>query len=141
MTRDLFFQKIAGFISAVYSLETELSAFSQDPRLTPQQQTLLRILFFSGPQNLSQLSHCMNMNLPNCSREVKKLSLTGFLHKQGSQEDKRIIEISLSPEGKNLIESAMIKMLDRYFQIKPDWTPEKAQKWVDAMDMLKEELF
>lgn len=141
MTKDDLFNKTASFISKIHDFESSLSTAGGDDRLTSQQLDLLQILYFSGPKNLSGLSHCMNINLPNSSREVKKLTQQGFIQKQISAEDKRITELSLTEEGTAKVDSFLELMKEHFFSQSGEWKPERILRCIKSIEILEEELF
>ena len=141
MTEDDLFRRIAAFISNIHSLESDLAQIIQDGELTPLQQDLLRVLYFSGPRNLSSLSACMNMNLPNSSREVKRLSASGLIQKRMSLQDKRIVEISLTDRGRNKVEIGLKAMKESLLSTSKEWTPERMERIVSSLNILENEIF
>ncbi|MDA3957667.1 MarR family transcriptional regulator [Oceanispirochaeta sp.] len=141
MTEDDVFQRVAAFISNIHTLESDLAQLIQDNELTSLQQDLLRILYFSGPRNLSSLSTCMNMNLPNSSREVKRLSEAGLILKENSLLDKRVTELSLSDSGRRKVEEGLEKMKASLFSSSGEWTTRRVERVLASLTILEEELF
>lgn len=141
MTKDDLFKRTASFISKVYNFETSLSGQGGDEDVTSLQFDLLQILYYSGPKNLSGLSRCMNINLPNSSREVKKLTHLGLIQKSSSSEDKRKTELSLTAEGAQKVEAFMDKMKENFFKQDREWDQKRIEKCIAAISILEEELF
>lgn len=140
MTKDDFFSRTANFISKIHDLEARLSTQGEDDHVTAQQFEILKILYFSAQKDLSGLSKCMNINLPNSSREVKKLTQLGYIHKSSSIEDKRKIELSLTAEGRMKVEESLVKMKDDFFIQNEDWTEERIERCIKSIDILEKEL-
>ena len=82
----------------------------------------------------------MNINLPNSSREVKKLTQLGYIQKSSSIEDKRKTELSLTTEGRTKVEEFLEKMKDDFFAQYGDWTEERIERCIKSIDVLEEEL-
>ena len=141
MNKDDLFDRTAHLISKIHDLEARLSRQGGDEHVTAQQFDLLKILYFSVPKNLSELSKCMNINLPNSSREVKKLTQLGYIQKSSSIEDKRKTELSLTTEGRTKVEEFLEKMKDDFFDQYGDWTEERIERCIKSIDVLEEELF
>jgi MarR family transcriptional regulator, teicoplanin-associated locus regulator len=141
MTKDDLFNKTANLISKIHDLEASLKGQGGDAEVTSLQFDLLQILYFSGPNNLSGLSHCMNINLPNSSREVKKLTNLGFIQKNSSPEDKRKTELSLTKKGLQKVEFFMEEMKKTFFDQNKDWSQDRIKRCIDSIDILEEELF
>ena len=83
----------------------------------------------------------MNINLPNSSREVKKLTQLGYINKSSSIEDKRKTELSLTTEGRTKVEEFLEKMKDDFFAQYGDWTEERIERCIKSINVLEEELF
>ena len=141
MKKDLLFKRTAQFITAIHRFEDLLYRHSVHHQLTPAHRQILQILYFSGPQNLSALSSCMNMNLPNCSREVKKMNLLGYVEKRDSPTDRRMTELSLSKNGRRKIEELLGSMKETFFARSGEWTEKRMKQCIRNMDVLEEDLF
>ncbi|WP_158546933.1 MarR family winged helix-turn-helix transcriptional regulator [Oceanispirochaeta sp. M1] len=141
MTKDDLFNRTANLISKIHDLEASLKGQGGDAEVTSLQFDLLQILYYSGPKNLSALSHCMNINLPNSSREVKKLTSLGFIQKESSPDDKRKTELSLTKKGTRKVEGFMEDMKKRFFDMNKDWCPERIKRCIESIDILEKELF
>jgi DNA-binding MarR family transcriptional regulator len=141
MDQDIIFKRTAAFISDLHNLESSLSGSTGKGTLTPLQQNLLRILYFSNPKTLSSLSECMNMNMPNTSREVKKLAQQELIVKSQSPDDKRIIELSLAEKGNKIVEFWLEKMKTAFFQNSGSWDDARSRCFLDSLSVLEKELF
>jgi DNA-binding MarR family transcriptional regulator len=141
MTEDDVFRRAAAFISNIHSIESDLAQLIQDQELTPLQQNMLRILYFAGPKNLSSLSQCMNMNLPNSSREVKRLSEAGLILKGSSPFDRRVTQLTLTDSGKRKVEEGLELMKESLFSSSGEWTPHRIERVLSSLTILEDELF
>ncbi|MBI9106346.1 MAG: MarR family transcriptional regulator [Spirochaetales bacterium] len=141
MDNDLIFKRTADFISDLHELESSLLSCGGKSILTPLQSNLLQILYFTPGKTLGALSTCMNMNMPNTSREVKKLTEQGLITKFNAPNDKRIIELSLSDEGRKLIETRLSQMKEAFFSQSGEWTEDRARRFLGSLDILEKELF
>jgi len=65
---------------------------------------LLQVVYRHNRLTISEVSDLLNISLPNCSRYVKNAIQQGYIHKEIDLLDKRIYYISLSPEGKEIVE-------------------------------------
>jgi len=140
MNKDLAFQKLVEMISDVHQVEDDLLAGVRGIDLTEQQLNMMTILSLSGPKNLSTLSRCMNINLPNCSREVKKLSHRGLIQKSPSKEDKRVTDLSLTPEGERTVQSLFLEMKSLFFKRSGAWDEARSSRLMQAAELIREEL-
>ncbi len=141
MTKDDLFNRTARLISRIHDFEAKLTEQGGDEHVTAQQFDVLKILYFTSQKNLSELSKCMNINLPNSSREVKKLTQLGYIQKSSSIEDKRKTELSLTTEGRTKVEKFLEKMKDDFYAQGGVWTVERIERCIKSIDVLEEELF
>lgn len=119
------FYKVTSFISSIHDLEIRIGAKIQDRELSPSQHTILQVLGLNGSKSLGNISSCVGMNLPNTSREVKKLQELGLVTKKKSAKDKRITEIDLSDKGKEWVGRS-------FAQLEKEFFTQNASKWDDA---------
>ena len=141
MTKDDLINRTGQLISKIHAFETSLGGQGGDHEVTALQLDLLQILYFTGRKNLSSLSQCLNINLPNSSREVKKLTNTGFIEKKISLDDKRKTDLTLSEKGKSKVESSLDEMKNQFFDTSKNWSPERIESCINAIDVLENEIF
>lgn len=137
----MLFNKAASFIAGLHDLEQKLSEGVDTGNLTPLQHHLLRVLYYDHPKTLGALSDCMNMNMPNTSREIKKLVQINLVVKTHSLKDKRIIELSLSSDGKQKVERVLFQMRRRFFETSGHWSEERSRQLLDSIEIIEKELF
>lgn len=141
MDKDIIFKRTAAFISNLHDLESSLSTGADKGNLTPLQHSILQILYFTNPKTLSALSECMNMNMPNTSREVKKLTELNLISKSQSENDKRITNLSLTAEGSAIIETGLNHMRDEFFRNTGSWSERRIKRFLESLDVLEQDLF
>jgi len=141
MSTDEVFRRTAAFISNIHTLESELEQLVENREFSTLQQNLLRILYFSCSKNISALSACMNMNLPNTSREVKHLTDAGLILKTPSPRDRRIVELSLTDEGRRKVEEGLVQMKEKLFAATGEWTRERMERYLKGLSLVEAELF
>jgi len=141
MTKDEVFRRTAAFISSIHTLESSLEQLIDDREYSSLQLNLMRILYFSSPRSLSSLSACVNMNLPNTSREIRRLTEAGVICKTVSPRDRRITELSLTETGKRKVEEGLELMKDTLFSSQGEWSQERIEKYLESLSVLESELF
>lgn len=78
MDNNHLFQKFIAFTAAVHQITNDISKDVNSDGLTPLQYKIVEYIAVSQPVTLSEISDCMNMSMPNTSRELKKLSEKGY---------------------------------------------------------------
>ena len=84
------------------SLEDEL--FSRH-ELTPQQYNVLRLLRGEHPGTLPTLALASRLvsHAPDITRMLDKLESRGLIHRQRSPDNRRVVQVGISPEGLSLL--------------------------------------
>lgn len=140
MDRDIMFSRIIGFISKVHGIEATFKDIKVG-ELTNLQQEMLLILYLSCSYTLSGLSECLNINLPNCSREVKKLTESGYVQKSISTVDKRKTELQLTTFGSEQVEQYLYTIKESFYKSRTDFNDDKIDRIISAIDLLEQEVF
>lgn len=79
--------------------------FVKSENITPQQYNILRILRGSGvPLSTLQLRERMLDKMSDTSRIVERMITKGLLQKQTSKKDKRMVDVSITLGGIQLLE-------------------------------------
>lgn len=141
MTQDELFRITARFISNVHGFETRYARDRSAGDVTDLQFSLLQVLYFTGSYCMSDLSRCLNTNLPNTSREVKKLVLLDYVARQPSPIDRRQTNLSLTAKGKELIEGTMDDMKKQFFKTSGEWTEKRIKECINSIEILEKEIF
>ena len=67
---------------------------------------LLMTLWVSGPQETRQLARVLRVSRPSIVSAVDTLERNGHVTRASSEEDRRLVLVSLTPEGRRLVERA-----------------------------------
>lgn len=84
--------------------------FVKSENLTPQQYNILRILRGAGkPLSTLQLRERMLDKMSDTSRIVERMVAKGLLQKTTSEKDKRMVDVSITTFGMDLLEKLDFK--------------------------------
>ncbi|WNG20628.1 MarR family winged helix-turn-helix transcriptional regulator [Cystobacter fuscus] len=72
--------------------------------MTPPQLAVLEALLHLGPMSQGELGRKLLRSNPNMTAVLDNLERNGWLQRERSPEDRRVVVVSLTPEGKSLIE-------------------------------------
>lgn len=72
--------------------------------ISPAQSEVLRILDLSGPMSLGELGNYLIAEGGHPSRLVDRMVQSGYLRREAAEEDRRRIEISLTPLGRDKVD-------------------------------------
>lgn len=113
--RSTYHRSRANILYTAIWLNEYVRKFMEQYGLTPQQHNILRIVYNSDkPMNVLQIRDRMFEKLSDASRLIDRLEAKGLLKKKKSTSDKRLVEITLTEDGKLLTEkiAAAILQLD-----------------------------
>ena len=86
--------------------------------------------------SVREIHNCVNLEKPRVSRAVKKVENSGLVEKTGSEQDHRLVKISLTPEGYAVLE----KLLPLVTRIEADilarFSPEELTQLSSIMEKL-----
>jgi len=100
-----------------------------------QFHTLRRIT--NGRASVSELADCLHVSQPNVSRAVEELVQKGYVTRERMQEDRRRLELSLTPAAEMLfqnIQQELDNLLEKNFDSLSD---DEIEKLYEAIEILK----
>lgn len=102
---------------------------------TSQFHTLRRIM--NGRTSVSELADCLHVSQPNVSRAVDELVQKGYVTRERTAEDRRRLELSLTPAAETLfqnIHQELDNLLEKNFDTLSD---DEIEKLYEAIEILK----
>lgn len=119
-------------------LENYINGHLKAYDLSHQQYNILRILKGSHPKALSVLEIKSRMidKMSNVSRLIEKLKQKKFVTRQENTKDRRLVEIEITEEGRQVLDKIMQKM-----PTEPNFldniNTEEAKQLVELLDKLR----
>jgi DNA-binding MarR family transcriptional regulator len=141
MDNNHLFQKFVAFSAAVHQITNDITKDVKSEALTPLQYKILEYIAVSQPVTLSEISDCMQMSMPNTSRELKKLSEKGVCSRITDPDDRRKQGITLSAAGEALMNEAFQRIAARFEQRIENITAEERKEIEQALDLLQHKVF
>jgi|SRR6185295_1506759 len=74
--------------------------------MTVSQSYCLRDLYFKGPRTMSQLAEMLRVRLSTMTGVIDQLEAKGLVERLDHPEDRRSLQVRLTPEGKKFYQSA-----------------------------------
>jgi MarR family transcriptional regulator, teicoplanin-associated locus regulator len=141
MDKNLFFQAVINFISNVHSSTHFLKKDARSNKITPQQHSILEYVFFSKEVTTSQVADCLNISLPNASRELKKLFKLNLIVKESNEKDRRKTTISLSEPGQNLMLRTFERIQKNFWKQAEELSEDEMRSIISSMKVLEKKVF
>ena len=105
--------------SIAKSVQTLFAPLVAQSDLAPQQVAVLLELSQNGPRRMGELADILCLTNTNISPLCKCLESMGYLVRQRSDKDERIVLVSLSPKGEEFVqtlENSMEQRLQPFLQ-------------------------
>ncbi|MCD6545972.1 MAG: MarR family transcriptional regulator [Thermotogae bacterium] len=118
-----------------FNVKVEGRKVLKDFDITPSQFDILQKLFFMGEMRLTDLSDMLGITKGTASGIVKRLVDYGYVEKVKSQIDRRVYNLSITNEGKKVIEEVINRRIEYIKRVFSSFD-EKTQK--AFLDHLKE---
>ena len=141
MDKNQFFQAIISFIGNMHSSTHFLTKDARSNKITPQQHSILEYVFFSKEVTTSQVADCLNISLPNASRELKKLFKLDLIVKESNAKDRRKTTISLSEPGQNLMLRTFERIQKNFWKQAGELSEDEMKSIIFSMDILEKNVF
>ncbi|HEX5746373.1 MAG TPA: MarR family transcriptional regulator [Archangium sp.] len=89
---------------AMETLGAQLQRHLASLEITPPQLAVLEALLHVGPMSQSELGRKLLRSNPNMTALLDNLERGNWIHRERSPEDRRVVVVSLTPEGRRVIE-------------------------------------
>jgi MarR family 2-MHQ and catechol resistance regulon transcriptional repressor len=89
---------------ATETLGGQLQRHLASLELTPPQFAVLEALLHVGPMSQSELGRKLLRSNPNMTAVLDNLERSKWIQRERSPEDRRVVVVSLTPEGRRVIE-------------------------------------
>ena len=107
-----------------------------DTPLLPPQLSVLTLLGETS-YNLSELAELHGVSLPTMSNTISKLVSEGWVARQRSQTDRRIVMLTLTPVGQQLIEKIGQKLINKLASHLSELTDSDLETLQDSLAILQ----
>ena len=141
MDKSILFNKLVSFSASVHRVTHELTKDVRSGSITQVQYKILENIAVSQPVTPSEINDCMQMSMPNTSRELSKLSEKNLIEKISDSKDKRKQYIRLSQDGEMLMNEAFASIESRFLERIQNATKEDLKDIERAIDILQSKLF
>jgi DNA-binding MarR family transcriptional regulator len=143
MDKTALFQKVINLTTSMHQVTHELTkevkskAFS----VTPVQYRIMEFIAVGQPVTLSEICDCLDLSMPNASRELRKLKEKDLCEKVVAVDDKRKHIIRLSEKGQNMMNAAFQGIEARFLERIQHVSEEDLAQIDFALDVLQSKVF
>lgn len=139
--KEVLFQQTVAFVASVHQVHTEWTKLIPMEGITPLQYRIIEYLMVHQPLSPSQISACMDVSMPNTSRELKKLTDKGLCVKFNDPSDRRKQYFQLSPVGEQYMGQAFACMQAQLSTQLESLSEAELGRITEAMQLLQATVF
>jgi DNA-binding MarR family transcriptional regulator len=110
--------------SAAVRLLRHARAADVEMDLDGPRASLLSVLVFGGPQSVSRLARVEQVSPPAVTKMVDALVAAGFVRRERSTTDRRVVNVAATPAGRRLIDRGRAARVRAVETLLEDATPE-----------------
>lgn len=130
--------KVKALLNIIYTanwISSKQNAFFKPYGISPQQFNILRILKGAGkPIKVQTIKERMIERAPNATRLMDKLCSKSLIERIACPEDRRVVHISITIKGLNLLESISKEMKNDYIE---NLTDDEASVLSNLLDKIR----
>jgi len=141
MENKTLFEKFVAFTSAVHQVTNEMTIEVKSDTITPVQYKILEFITVSSHVTLSEISNCLNISMPNASRELRKLYEDKLCEKVLDSNDRRKQFIHLTTKGEQMMQESFQIIETRFNQRMENVSQEEKEEINQAIDLLQKKVF
>jgi MarR family transcriptional regulator, teicoplanin-associated locus regulator len=141
MDKTALFYKLVSFTTSVHRVTHELTKDARTDLISQVQYNILEYITVSQPVTPSEINECLNMSMPNTSRELNKLHEKNLIEKLNDSEDRRKLSIRLSQDGEALMNQAFAIIESRFLERIQNASEADLKEIEQAIDTLQMKLF
>ena len=116
------------FVRAYDTIDSRLRSALREEGLTPSQLGVLEALMHIGPMVQSELAEKLLTSPSNLTTVLDNLERDGMVRRQRSTEDRRQVEVSLTSDGRELIEDVFPSHAQRITRLFGALDPEEQEE-------------
>ena len=102
--------------------------------LTVSQSYSMRDLYFNGPRSMSELAAQLGVRLSTMTGVIDQLEGKGLVERLDHPEDRRSLQVRLTPEGKKLYQSAREAFLSHLAPLVENRSPADCEKIISFLE-------
>lgn len=141
MKNKTLFEKFVAFTSAVHQVTNDMTTEVKSDTITPVQYKILEFITVSSHVTLSEISNCLNISMPNASRELRKLYEDKLCEKVLDSNDRRKQFIHLTTKGEQMMQESFQIIETRFNKRMENVSQEEKEEINQAIDLLQKKVF
>ncbi|MUK89356.1 MarR family transcriptional regulator [Ornithinibacillus sp. L9] len=134
MSENLSLKAFVVLMKASKSIQEKVKKDISDHGMKTSDFAVLEALYHKGRQTVREISQAVLINTGSITYVIDKLETKGYLERSNCQEDRRVVYIQITDQGKQLMDEIFPKHQKVIDQLFADVTDEEK---VNLIDILK----
>jgi DNA-binding MarR family transcriptional regulator len=114
----------------------EYQTTSKEYDLSISQLFFLRTLYLKGEMTMGSISEALHITPPSATTTAEKLIKQELIVRKEPPSDRRVVMVSLSPKGKDLMDRFMAARKKRWRELMEHLLPKEQEKIVSSLRQL-----
>jgi MarR family transcriptional regulator, 2-MHQ and catechol-resistance regulon repressor len=106
-------------------------------KLSITEFSVLEVLFYEGKQTIQQIGNRILISSGSMTYVIDKLEQKGIIKRNDCREDRRVIHITLTTEGMEMMENIMPKYQDMVDSLFEDLTSDESELLVNCLKRVR----
>ena len=119
------------------SVQSAIRRHSEPHGLTVEEFAVLNALRARGPSPVSQVARALNYDSTSVSRSAFRLTEQGVLDSERSDEDRRVVILSLTDRGDMVVREIAEGVDDTYRQLLLGVSPDELDGFVNTIEIIR----
>ncbi len=109
------------------------SDFLSKSNITNAQMIMLASIHDYNECNIKTLARQRGISPPTATGLVDRLVRTGYVKRSTIPEDRRVVIVSLTKKGENIVQSFLVTVKNRWKNILTELTPEEQEEYLNIL--------
>lgn len=114
-------------------MQDQLKDWLHKYKLTTTEYSVLQVLYQKGKQSVQQISKSVWLTSGSMTYVIDRLQEKGYLSRSDCKEDRRVVYVTITDEGKELMDVISPFLLDRISTMFQQTTEEEQQLLIDIL--------
>src|SRR5579875_831788 len=101
---------------------------------------ILLALANNGPMAVGQLANVFQLDISTISRQIAPIVGAGFVAKERDEIDKRLVRLTITPEGSAALEATRESRRQLYAELLADWSDADKEQFLAVLQRFNDRL-
>ena len=114
------------------------AGFVAAPQITTSQMVTLMRIYEKDITRVGDLSREMHVSAPTMTGVVDRLLRNGYLKRRRDKDDRRVVNVELTPKGRGVVQQMLSEVRQRWYGILIDLNEEERENYIRILKRIVE---